>query len=70
MESKKSTSLTPAEAAGLMRQLADQLEKGSLEVGDQGAVPEGKIKLKVSGKSKDGSASLSLKLQWKVRRGR
>ena len=65
MESKINRSLTPAEAARLLRQLADQLEKGSLEVGDEGTVPEGRLKLKVSGKSKDGSASLSLKLQWK-----
>ncbi len=64
-KAKKSKPLTPDEAARLLRELADKLESGTLEVGDEGAVPEGNLKVKVSGKSKDGSASLSLKLQWK-----
>lgn len=63
MESKKNRSLSPAEAARLLRELAHKLENGTMEVGDQGAVLAGDLKVKVSGKSKDGSASLSLKFQ-------
>lgn len=64
-KAKKSKPLTPEEAARLLRELADKLESGTLEVGDHGTVPAGNLKVKVSGKSKDGSASLSLKFQWK-----
>jgi len=63
-ESRKLT-LAPAEAARLLRELADKLEAGTLKVGSESAAPRGELKVKVSGKSRDGVASLGLKLQWK-----
>jgi len=63
-ESRKLT-LAPAEAARLLRELADKLEAGTLKVGSEGAAPRGELKVKVSGKSREGAASLGLKLQWK-----
>ena len=63
IDSKKMT-LTPAEAARLLRELATRLEDGTLAVGDAEAVPGERLKVKLAGKSKDGTASLALKVQW------
>jgi XXXCH domain-containing protein len=68
-EDTRKLTLAPAEAARLLRELADQLEGGTLKVGADGAAPEDELKVKVSGKSKEGAASLALKLQWKYSAG-
>lgn len=62
----KKLTMAPAEAARLLRELADELEGGTLKVGSEGAAPGDELRVKVSGKSKEGSASLALKLQWKT----
>ncbi len=56
--------LTTAEAAQLLRDLAAQLEHGSLEVGGKPPMPGEEFKVKVRSKCNDRRASLSLKLQW------
>jgi XXXCH domain-containing protein len=65
VDSRKAKDLSPAEAARMLRELADELENGTLSVGDAGAVPAGKLRAKVSCKSKEDTASLSVKLQWR-----
>ena len=56
--------MSSAEAAALLRELADKLEQGTLAVGNLEASPDRDVTVKVSGKAKDGSASLALKFKW------
>jgi XXXCH domain-containing protein len=56
--------MSAAEAAELLRELADKLEQGKLTVGNLEASPDRDVTVKVSGKAKDGSASLALKFKW------
>jgi len=56
--------MSAAEAARLLRDLADKLEQGTLCVGEHRTAPGEELQVKVSGKSKERSASLALKLKW------
>jgi|GEM_PF-1740963 len=65
VESIKRKALAPVELARLFRELAEKLEQGTLKVGAEGIAPAGALKVKLTGKSKEGSACLALKCQWK-----
>ena len=60
---KKEQTLNPAEAAAMLRQLADQLEKGQVEMDEIAVETSGLVKIKQSVKAKDDKVSFKLKLK-------